>query len=163
MAAPTVRVERAGKISSMLEGVADMFRKANPGMDCRYVYNPTHKPEMSNVMSRLTQGYRVVTYADLGDTDLKLIAPGKTPDDQVQVADLVLMSMPAEERARMIAAQEETNREELLRVEREFYDNTRSVSAETKDGRTHGLNPHGKASIQVREAQHDVEQRTEEE
>lgn len=154
-----ISVRARGRVSGILDLIGDMYREAYPDRDCRWVYAPTHKPELSNVLGRKASGYvevRVKEIPKLGD-----FLPGSSPDDVVRVADLVLMSIEAELRNIFKEELHQAAIEQGKRVERSYYER---IDAESQEGggRTHKASAKGSLNIEEREYEYDIEQRTSE-
>lgn len=155
--APDVRVRNRGQVTSTLERYADAYRKRYPDRDVRWVYNPTHKPELSGILGRSAEGYRVVTWGELG-----MEIEGMKEDAIVQVADLALMSIDKATRAKLRADREQAAKDQLNLVKRKFYEEVDAEASAVKPSH-HSRPPMravGEASIQEKEFEYNVEQRS---
>lgn len=157
--APRVNVRRRGKISITLEMLASEFEEKNPGLKTRWVYSPEHKPELANVISRKAQGYRTVVGSDHPEAQDLL----NLDDDQpVRNGDLILMAIPKEEHRMLEAELREIAEAEKDRINHEFYENVEAIT--TKDMRPeHKPRPRGRAVIEERDFEFDIEQTSAEE
>ena len=107
--APKVNVSSAGRISATLEGIAAEFKNLYPDQECRWVFNSVRKPELSNVVSRMTEGYSMIEPSEFKGYPIEPFVDEK---GQIRLADVVLMKIPAgqrkvnkEERQRLADAQ----------------------------------------------------------
>lgn len=152
---PHTKVKSAGKVSRRLETLAAKYKQNNPGRDCRWVFNPTHKPELSNVLDRTIDGYQQVKVSELGE-DIAALLPGLKSEDLVQVGDLALMSIDADVRAGFQRDLAKAAREELSRVNEEFY---HTVEEEMAKGVApeHRARPRGRSVIEEVEREIDVD------
>ena len=158
--APSIRVRAKGRISGLLDQLGASYRERFPDRDCRWVYAPTHKPELSNTLSRRASGYVDVCIVDLPEAgDLM---PGLSPDDVVRVGDVVLMSIEAELRKIFADEAHEDAMEQGKRVEREYHEGIDRLGDEAgKDSRGHRyVRPRGHASVEVKEHEYEYEQRS---
>ena len=157
---PSVRVRARGRVSSLMDQLGELYRSQHEGRDCRWVYAPSHKPELSNVMSRRAQGYVEVTFTELPEaTDLMR---GLGPDDAVRVGDVILMSIEAELRDIFKQELQEDALEQGKRVERSYYDEISKLEDMGPDGKAHRSTPRGSVDISVKELEFEYEQRTSE-
>lgn len=155
-----VRVRSRGQVSQALERFAEMYRNNYPERDVRYVYDPTHKPELSGIMGRQALGYQIVTYGELGLVDEK---EGVAEDQTVRVGDLVLMSVDKDTKQALRDEREELARDQMKKVNREFYHEVEE-EARKRTPRDHsgpGSRPIGRAVIEERSFEYDIEQREE--
>lgn len=155
--APNVRVRSRGQVSGILEMYAAAYRKRYPERAVRYVYDPEHRKELSGVLGRMAQGYQLVTF---GELDLGVA--GFKDEDTVRVSDLVLMSIPAEEKEELVAERQSYATEQRRSVEREYYQKIEQAANENSNPNhtRPGATPIGRASIQEREFEYDIEQRS---
>lgn len=152
--APRVRVRNRGVVSGSLDGFAERYREQFPDRDCRWAYDPTHKPELSTLMAREADGYRLVRWEELA-------MDGKKEGEAVRVADLVLVSISKKEKMEIVAGKIALAREQRERVQREFYEAQDQQGAANKPAH-HSRNPMkamGSVSIIEKEHEYDVEQR----
>ena len=154
---PSVRTKNPGKVNRILEGIAQMFKDANPKMDCRWAYHPEHKKELSNVIARRAEGYHHVKIADLGAD-----AADYLDGDEVRVGDVVLMKISRLERGELFAELAERAAEQSRSVEGSFKESITSTQVFGPDGQRHEARPRGTARIEEREFSIDREQRTSE-
>jgi len=139
--APVTRVKSGGRLNKRLESLAKMFTKNHPNTVVRWVYDPQHKPDLSNVLSRTVDGYRPVFVKDLGE-DIAVLLPGMKPEEPARIGDTVMMFIPEETHAVMRADQDQRTADELTRVEQEFHASIEEISAE-KGGREYRPRPLG--------------------
>ncbi len=149
--APRTRVKRGGKVSRRLEALAKMYTDSHPGQEVRFVYHPQHKPDLSNVVSRQTDGWRLCYVKDLGE-DVDEILPGMKPEDTVRVGDAVLMHIAADVRQGYREDQDAINLEERSRVESDFYNSIDEIDANPE----HKPRPRGRSVIEEVEREVDV-------
>lgn len=153
---PAVRARKAGRVSDTLEHFAEVYRKENPQMDCRYVYDPEHKKDLSNVMARMAEGYRKVKVLDLGEgfnaEDL-----GMGDSDDIRVGDLVLMGIGKEEREALLAEKERLAKEQRELIDSQFQ----GAMASANEGlsQKHRARPIGSSMIEEREFSFDYTQK----
>ena len=156
---PLVKMKTAGKVSRTLEGLAVMFRAANPDMACRWVYSPEHKKELSNVLSRKSDGYQEVFGRELGSDAASLI----NEEEVVRVSDVILMKISSMEREELKEELAGRAQEQAEAVEAKFYDTQEDFGVEDKNtGTVHRGVPRGRVVIEERDHVYDVEQRTSE-
>jgi hypothetical protein len=158
---PSVRVRSAGKVNNVMNMLGEKYRELVPDRDCRWVYAPIHKPELSNVMSRLAQGYVPVLIKDLPLA--KGLMPGLKPSDEVRVGDTVLMSIEAEVREIFKEELHQDALEQGKRVEREYFDALEGESEEGSSGEAHKASGRGSFKLEEQEREYEYEQRTSEE
>lgn len=154
---PSVRTRTPGKVNRILEGIAQMFKDNNPTMDCRWVYHPEHKKELSNVIARKSEGYQHVAMSDLGEDAADLV-----DGDEVRVGDVVLMEISRVEREELKDELDMRAREQSDSVEGNFYEDQKGVHVTGPDGQTHEARARGHTRIEEREFTIDREQRTSE-
>ena len=139
--APVTRVKAAGRLSARLEALAKMYTDNHPNTVVRMVYDPQHKPDLSNLLSRQVDGYRMVFVKDLGD-DIAVLLPGIKPEEPVRVGDTVMMFIAEDVHAEMRADQDQRTADELTRVEAEFQASIEEIATE-KGGKTYHARPMG--------------------
>lgn len=154
---PRVRTRTPGKVNRILEGIAQMFKDENTTMDCRWVYHPEHKRELSNVIARRSEGYQHVRIADLGED-----ASDFLDADEVRVGDVVLMKISRMEREELLQELAERAKEQSDSVEGNFYEDQKGVHVTGADGAVHEAKARGHSRIEERELVVDQEQRTSE-
>lgn len=136
---PRARVKSAGKVSRRLDSFAKLFKENNPGQDCRWVFDPAHKPDMSNVYGRQADGYAVVSPDQLGP-DFR-----ETSSDKkgvvVRVGDVILMSIAEDIRTGYQKEQDDLAADELSRVNHEFHESIDEVNKNVRP--EHRLRPRG--------------------
>lgn len=150
-----VRVRNRGQISNALERQAEEYRKQFPDREVRYVYDPEHKPELSGILGRKAQGYRIVTQAEVG-----LTGDEAEENKPVRVGDLVLMSIPRAEKEAEEAYRANLSKEQMQRVQRDFYQDQGELGSRSKPGHHSKAptRPIGTATIEERDFEYDVEQ-----
>lgn len=131
--------------------LADLYLENSEGKDVRWVYSPQHKPDLSNVLSRQADGYRLVKVEDLGE-DLEHIVPGLEPDEPVRVGDVVLMSIAADVRQGIFAELQARAVAERDRVEENFYAAIEEIEA-SKDE----YQPRARGRSVIEEVEREVE------
>lgn len=149
--APVTRVKSAGRINKRLEQLADLYTAKHPGRIVRWVYDPQHKPDMSNVLSRQIDGYEVILVKDLGDA---VALPGMKPDEPARVGDTIMMSIAEDVVKGMRADLDKAASDEMTRVEQEFHTSIEEVS-HVKGGKEYHTRPMGRSLIE--EVERDVE------
>lgn len=154
---PRIKTRNPGKVNRILEGIALMYKDAHPENDCRWVYHPEHKRELSNVIARRAEGYQHVRVADLGEDAADLL-----DGEEVRVGDVVLMQISRVEREELIGELAERARDQSQSVEASFYEDQAETVVTGPDGAIHKARPRGSASIEEREFSIDQEQRTSE-
>jgi hypothetical protein len=155
---PSITVKARGRINSVLDQLGALYRGRNPDRDCRWVYAPTHKPELSNVLGRRASGYVEVRLVDLPEA--KDLMQGLNPDDVVRVGDLVLMSIEAELREIYKKEAHDTAAEQGSRVGRKYYESLMNEERAGPDGKAHKATGKGAVTIEEKTFEYDVEQRT---
>lgn len=153
---PRVEVRNRGKVSATLEGIAEEFQKDNPELKCRWVYSPEHKPDLSNVIGRKAQGYRVVVGKDSSMATEML---GLEPDEKVRVGDVILMAIPLDEYREIEADLRARAEAEKDRVSHEYYEATERIATAGMRPE-HKPRPRGRAVIEERDFEFEVEQGT---
>lgn len=159
--APSVVVKARGRINSVLDQLGAIYKSKNSDRDCRWVYAPTHKPELSNVLGRRASGYIEVTLKDLPEA--KDLMHGLNPDDVVRVGDLVLMSIEADLRAAYKKEAHNIAMEQSDRVGRAYYEKLMSEERAGPGGTVHKATGKGSVSIEEKTFEYDIEQRTSDE
>lgn len=149
--APRTRVKRGGKVNRRLKALADMYLAGHPGQEVRFVYHPQHKPDLSNVVSRQTDGWRLCYVKDLGD-DVAEILPGMKSEEMVRVGDAVMMFIAADIRQEYREEMDAINEEEKGRVEEDFYAAIDEIEANPE----HKPRPRGRSVIEEVEKEVDV-------
>ena len=157
---PAIHVRARGRVSAIMDQLGATYRELNPERDCRWVYAPTHKPELSNVLSRRAQGYTEVTLKELPDAEP--LMRGLSSDDAVRVGDTILMSIEAELREIFKEELHSDAMEQGERVQRSYYEAQEQLE-EQGSGRQHRGAARGSANIEIREKEYEYEQRTSEE
>ena len=155
---PSITVKARGRINSVLDQLGQLYRERNLDRDCRWVYAPTHKPELSNVLGRRASGYIEVTLKDLPEA--KDLMQGLNPDDVVRVGDLVLMSIEAELREIFKKEAHDAAAEQGSRVGRAYYEKLMEEERAGPDGKVHRATGKGAVTIEEKEFEYDIEQRT---
>ena len=150
---PRVTVQSKGRVTQMMEQLADLYKAKHPDRDVRYVYSPVHRPDLSNVLTRRAQGYIPVIAQELG-TDV----PGIKADEDVRVGDVVLMSIERATREAISQELEDLAKEQSSSVERSFYDSIESMGDGVSE--EHKPRPRGRSVIEEREFAYDIEQRS---
>lgn len=155
---PVVRTRSRGQVSTSLETYAKAYRDRYPDRDVRYVYDPSHKPELSGVLGRKAQGYQIVTLGEAG-----LASTSDEEDNPVRVGDLVLMSIDKKTRGQLRKEVNDKAAEQRLSVDRQFREAVNAAAeAADKEGHTRApVRPVGRASIEEREREYEIEQRGE--
>ena len=151
---PEVRSTVPGKVNRTLEGLGERYKTLFPDRDCRWVYSPQHRPELSNVIARKAEGYRKVKTEEI-DMDLEDLESG----DNVRVGDVILMSIPREEREGLIAERQEIADEQTRSTERSYYEESEAMFAEARtQGDESSGRPKGRSKTEVRTLEYDVNQ-----
>jgi len=154
---PVVRVRSVGQVTSTLEKYAALYRVGHPDRDVRYVYDPTHKPELSAVLERASDGYEMVTLGEIGMASIS--------DDEnkpVRVGDLVLMSIDKETLSELKQIEADRATEQRMSVSRAYRDAIEAAASESqKSGTRSPIRSVGKVSIDLKEKEYEFEQREE--
>lgn len=147
---PSITVRERGKIGRTLERLGLLFEANNPGEKVRWVYDPQHKPQHSNILERQLDGYRIVEGKELSDDGI--ISQHFKEESQVRVGDLVLMAISNQ--GKLDRMKELVNRahEQRRMVERSYYDEIQKMETRGSGGKVHRASPQGKVSIQTAEA-----------
>lgn len=164
---PRVSTRKRGRVNNTLERIAQVFIENNPGWTCRWTYDPTHKPELSKVMSKMAEGYRCVKSEELQDEEAVELL-GLEEGARVRVADVVLMKISAEDAAEIKADVRQTADDQRNKIDREYYANINAISMGGEDednpnrrlDARHKPRPMGRAVIEEREFEYDLEQPT---
>jgi hypothetical protein len=153
---PQIRAGRRGRVSTSLESIAERWREAHPSQDCRWIYDPPSKPELSNLDSRAADGYRPVTRGELDPS-----TPPARRDEYVRIADVVFCTIPGEAKRSLEQERVDLAREQALSVDRKYHEEISQLGAGMSEKhRPKGL---GRVVIEEREFEYDREQRTGEE
>lgn len=159
---PSIRVRARGRLASITDELARLYREANPERDCRWVYAPTHKPELANVLTRRAQGYQEVTVNELPEA--KDLMTGASPDDAVRIGDVILMSIEAEVREIYKEELYQLAKEQGEQVQTQYYEKIAEESQKSSiSGRKHKAAAKGSVKIEERELEYEYEQKTSEE
>jgi hypothetical protein len=150
-APPAVKVKSRGKVNRRLELLAHKFRAGHPKERARFVYHPSHKPDLSNVLDRQIDGYRLVRVKELGD-DIEESLPGLKPDDLVKVGDVVMMAIDEDTYAANQAEHADRAKEELSRVDQRYYESIEEIEAKDE----HKPRPRGSSYIEFVDKEVDV-------
>lgn len=137
--APVTRVKSGGRINRRLQELQTLFERNNPGRSVRWVYDPQHKPDLSNVLSRQVDGFVMAYVKDLGES---MALPGMKPDDPVRVGDTVMMHIAEAEAQEMRADLNRAASDEMTRVDQEFQAAVDEIT-HTKAGKEYKPRPLG--------------------
>lgn len=156
---PAVRTRSRGQVSSTLSRFATMYRERYPDRRVRWVYDPEHKPELSGVLGRQSQGYEMVT-----KKHIEVASTSDEEDQPVRVGDLVLMSIDKESKDAVRKENRLRAEEQRKGVDRKYREQIKEVAeaAEAKDHSRAPMRPVGRASIIEKEKEYEIEQRGEE-
>lgn len=154
---PVISTKDPGKVNRTLEGLARLFKQNNPTMACRWVYSPEHKKELSNVVARKSEGYEKVKVSDLGEGIEDYI-----DGDDVRVGDVIMMKISQEEKEELVGELAARAEEQSQSVEAGFYENVADLGLQGSDGSVRRARPTGRAVVEERDHEYDVEQRTSE-
>lgn len=155
MSTPRVTVTGRGRVNFMLDTLAEMYEKNNPGRKARWIYSPLHRPELSSVLRRKAQGWRDVEGYELGDD-----VPGFKSNEIVRVGDLVLMSIEEESLKEIQEELKQRAIEASKMLDREYYESlTRTTVG--KSGEVYRATPKGGVSINDIEFEYERHQREE--
>lgn len=146
--APLVNVRSAGKISQTLEGVAKEFRRLYPDQECRWVFHSMSKPELSNVIGRMAEGYSIVNPEAFKDSPYPISA-FIDEKKHIRLADTVLMKIPAAQRDANRTERQRMANEQLSQVQEKF----RHGISQTREGR-HSAEARG--GLKFEERDHDL-------
>lgn len=145
-------------MSNALESLGRAYKEANPGRDCRWVYDPQSKPELSSVTSRQAEGYVLVYPPNLGTGPI----PRMKEDEPVRVADLVLMGISEKARRELEQDRADLATEAIAMVDRRYYQAIEEMSIPNAQER-HRPKPIGRSVIETKTFEYDIEQRSGEE
>lgn len=148
---PQVDSKKAGHVGQTLEGIALLYKQKHPDREVCWVYSPLHRGELSNVMTKRSQGYIPVMVKDVGTLD------GFKSSDQMRVGDLVLMSVEKEIHEKLEAEVKERADEQLNQIEQEYYENIGALDA--REGAEPRMRPAGRAVIEERDHEYEDKQR----
>lgn len=153
---PQVKVKKKGKISRRMDMLVELYLKEHPGEAVRWCYHPEHKPDLSNLLDRQMDGYRLVFVKELGSA-FEASLPDMKPDDPVRTGDVVLMSIGADVQAGFRKELDDEAQSELQRVHTDFY---HAVDDEANKGvRTeHRLKARGRSTTVVVDKVIDVDE-----
>lgn len=152
---PEVRSSVPGKVNRTLETLGARYKELFPERDCRWVYSPQHKPELSNVIARKAEGYRKVKTGEM-DMDLEDLESG----DNVRVGDVILMSIPRIEREGLIAERQEIADKQTRSTERRYYEESEEMFDRSRtDGDESSGSPKGGVKTEVKSFEFDINQR----
>ena len=154
---PHIVSNAPGKVNRTLESLAEIYKKKFPDRDCRWVYSPEHKRELSNTISRASEGYRKVRVKEL-DVELEDLSS----DDVVRIGDVILMSITGGEKKELVEQRQELADEASRAVEREYYQTSEEMfdGVRTESDESSGR-PRGRTKTEIRTHEYDEEQRTE--
>lgn len=154
---PHVVSNAPGKVNRTLESLAEIYKKKFPDRDCRWVYSPEHKRELSNTISRAAEGYRKVRVKEL-EVELEDLSS----DDVVRIGDVILMSITRGEKKELVEQRQELADEAIRAVEREYYETSEEMfdGVRTESDESSGR-PRGRTKTEIRTHEYDEEQRTE--
>ena len=155
---PVVSVRARGRVNATLNELGRLYKERNIDRDCRWVYAPTHKPDLSNVFGRKAQGYVEVTIGELPEAEA--LMPGLSSDDVVRVGDVILMSIEAEVREQFKKDLHNAAEEQSKQVGRKFYESLMSGGEISSSGSAHKATGKGSVTIEEKSFEYEVEQRT---
>ena len=144
--APKVTVTSRGKISATLEGIAEEFKKLYPDQDCRWVFHSARKPELSNVISRMAEGYSMIEPKEFKGYP---VDPFIDEKGQIRVADVILMKIPTGQRTANAQERQRLADSQLSQVK----DGFQHAMASAREGR-HGSESRG--GLKFEERDHDL-------
>lgn len=155
-AAPATTVKGpGGRMNRRLKQISDLYIARNPSMGTRWVYSPEHKPDLSNVLSRQADGYKLVYNKDLGDEFVASI-PGVKAEEPVRIGDVVLMAIAAVVQKAFQKELDERATADRDRVQSEFYGKIEDM--EVKGMRDeYRARPRGRSVIEEVEREVDVD------
>lgn len=145
---PRVSVSSRGKVSETLESVAEAFRKANSGMDCRWVFHSARKPELSNILSRTAEGYQLVKSSEFKGTTVPL-ENFEDADGHIRIADVILMKIPTGQRKVNLLARQRLADDQVRRVKEGFQSAMERVKAGDHRSASRG-------AVKLQEKEHDL-------
>lgn len=144
--APKVTVTSRGKISATLEGIADEYKRLYPDQEVRWVFNSVRKPELSNVISRMAEGYSMIAPKEFKGYPVEPFIDEK---GQVRVADVVLMKIPRGQRKANAQERQRLADQQLHQAK----DGFKHAMAGVREGR-HGSEARG--GLKLEERDHDL-------
>ena len=121
----------------------------------RWVYSPEHKRELSNVVSRMSEGYQRVDISELGE-GLEDYVVG----DEVRVGDVILMKISRIEKTELVEELAARAQDQTQSVEAGFYEGIADLGLKDSHGDDVRARPTGRTTIEERELDYDIEQRT---
>ena len=93
--APKVNVSSSGRVSAILEGIADEFKRQHTDQAVRWVFHSARKPELSNVVSRMSEGYSLIEPKEFQGYP---IDPYVDEKGMIRLGDVILMKIPSGQR-----------------------------------------------------------------
>ena len=153
--APVVGVSGNGRIAKTFQMVTQQFESEYPDQHVRWVFHSANKPELSNVISRSVEGYRKVSLDEFSDTDL--IKSFVDEKGDIRLADTIMMKIPRD--------QWEANRAERQRmavVQRDSVKDQFDAAMDTVTQGKHRAVARGAASLEHRDHEYLIEQRSQE-
>lgn len=158
---PSVQTTSKGRVSQSLEFLAKAYEARHEGKrKTRWVFSPINKPELSNVIGRKMDGWKVVAGKDLPEA-MELL--GTEELEIVRQGDVILMWNTPEKLKELRAEVDERTKEQAASVQRSHEDGMKKVGADDPKMRPeHEVRAKGTAQIEVKEVQIDYTQRKEE-
>jgi len=149
-----VRTRKKGKVGGVLDGIAAEYDELNPGRKSRWIFAPENKPDVSNIMGRRAEGWRMVKASEIGDGTI----PDLEKDEIVRISDVVLMSIDVESYAELVQEKRELAQAQIESVEREYYDKIMQESQKVPD--RYRMTPRGEVTVEERLHEYEIEQPT---
>ena len=130
---PRITARTRGLYHDLLQGTLEEFERKNPGKKGRWVRLPEDKHDNSQLLRRRAMGYEIVSASDAGIESRH----GET-GDMVRVGDVVLMAIDAKIRDQIEAELAFDAREEVRRVQNQFYQDVEGQTAGNHQGHATG-------------------------
>lgn len=130
---PKVRARKRGRTGQLMTMIEDKVKEAHPDVELRWVYEPPHEEQHSQVWRREIDGYSVVD-PEVEGLDL----PHGKIGNRIKVGDLVLLMIDKEARAELDKENKERAELEASKSREAYYDSMRSLRAGEHRGRPTG-------------------------
>lgn len=158
---PDVKVTSRGRVSRGLEFLGKAYEARFDGQRVvRWVWAPLHKPELSNIVGRRMDGWKMCLASELPEAKEMLDLTGEVP---VRNGDLVLMWTSPENQAALRKENIDKAKDQARTIESEYYEKTKKASAGDKMRPEHELRPRGRSIIEEREFETAYEHTTQQE
>lgn len=140
---PRVSVSSRGKIGATLENIANELKSRQPDQEVRWVFHSARKPELSNIVSRMAEGYTIVERSEFDGYPIDAFVDEK---GHIRVADTVLMKIPAGQLAVNVEARQRLADAQIDMVKEGFQ-----VAMETARAGQHKAAARGAVKLESRD------------